>query len=453
MSLLSERLGVTYRGLRGSPLRVWLTIAGFLLLMAIGVGLVASGIIPGVPDLPQKTVSLYSSPQTDTSPLTLYLQPPASTLEVGAAGQVLALQFSNRSTNAAQLSQVIAEPHTCFALRPLESQPGVLPAGKTVVSLYRLTVPGGDHGTDAPMECHAQEELTLRYSYTWSAQAGAAGQARGEGFISTSPISITTARQLWWERVFRMAGLLAVPLLLAIVGFYFQEFQTRKADQQKDESLRLEVWKIVFPIVNGLNNKYYVQMARKAGYAKAEASAAKPNGRSVTAALVLLRAANLALYKEQGGFSFRNLPAEDLCYALSQQLWGICQGMLDEGDQLYFDEFAACVLRRDTIGEAANKLDARAAQDAELRKRLELFQQTVILPIQQGIVIKLLDAFGAILEFECNTLLYPEWYQTPPVLNFSKLSLEGMEFQDKERQEHLAVVGQYKKLLPRECRG
>jgi len=316
-----------------------LPLCVFAVFLLVALYALSSGIIPGMPGVTQKNVTVYYPPKSESSGLSAFLQPPMATLQVQGGNQALSVQFTNHTKGSVLMGPLHVHPDDCFALASVENAPREIEAGGNLVVMYRLDFLKDGHGRDGA-RCDEPQPLTLHYEWT-AVPAAARLQARRvrgrlrkppvsvpatpqQVTISTSPITITTTTRNTWERFYHAGGAIAIPALLGILTLLFQQGQRRRDDEQKAQTFKLEVWKTVLDDIVGLIKTHYIPISRKMSAAREEISGGV-NERILIALIVLRR------------FYFRSKTAESLCRALSNLFWKALYGFTDK------DKFVAAV--------------------------------------------------------------------------------------------------------------
>ena len=440
--------------LRRSSLKVWLPITIFLLGTVFVLLRLASGRIPGVPDAPLKNVTVYYLPGAEKSPLALFLEPPTSILQVNGPHQLLALQFTNNTKSTITLEPVEVQPDACFQLHETGTPLKGLAAGQTHVAFYDLSAKTSS-APDSTAACDGQYPLTIHYAFSTPVPASKGHPAttlRNERSVSTSSILITSHHKLSAEKFFRIAGALAIPLLLAVATFLIQQFQDQKAQQQKEQELKLEVWKIIFPMIDGYMRKYYVPISRQMEAVRRETCkpASTVNTMNLVASLLVLRADVNLLAKEVGGLYFRSKTAEIVGSELMNKFWSECYAIAVDED--LFSHAVDAVAPTDNVSEAKGKLVALGTLEPATQAFLTRLQTDLGKPTNLTKLDRYLVLIIQVLDFENNLLWYPEWYKTPPRIAIKGFSPTNLGLTATDEQELQATIKEYGKEVPRECR-
>jgi len=434
------------------PSRVLLGLTGALIL-AIVVAPIAAFLLAffSQPPTASKLATVILTAHPPTSKLTIWLAPPVARWELE---RPLALQsyFANDSDNPILVALTLAAGNTC---RPQMRMIRPIPqAGREEI----LLVPPHDH-TEAVVEVGAErcEEsvrdagIPLQLHYAWQetvtpalpAPAAASvnqkpphiAQPRPVAFdavASTSPIVFATANQLRWARwnssfhaAYTMIKDLVWPLLLAFLGFIFQQIlarqsdererlkkiqedaETKRAEQQEQEqskrsreqqeaetrrAQRQQVLTHLLPEYMSLVQKHYLPIARriqtvesewdrfseekKAATKVAQAAASSPSESSMPAAkkpeddsftrlltaILLMRRRLLHLFTKKGGIFFRTSTGEEIFANCISEFTEKCQKLF--GKDAF--ESAALSLEPDTTHPNAIRMlfDSREVKPA-----------------------------------------------------------------------------------------
>jgi hypothetical protein len=414
----------------------------------------------GTPPTPLKTVSVVYAPGADKAPLSVFVQPPLAVMEIDGKGQPVAIQFSNHTEATEAVSAVEALPLNCFQLTPQGGAVTLLAAHQTRVGLYDLRVVSGD--------CEGQRELTIHYPAA-AASTAAAGE---EMFVSTGPILITTSRQVAVERFVHAVSALAVPIVLALVALLIDRYQKRKEKVLKDQEAqrnreqqqldlkvdeerrtlerKLDVWKLIFPIIDGYIRKHYVLISRQMDLLLSELDRSPLNVRYVMAEVMVLRAAFDRMGDEVGGFSFPHGSAEGICSLLGNRLMEAWEDAA--GDRRGFAVSARAVKPTDLASEADEKMKEMAKKDSSLKKFHGDFAMKIAALKNMEELKGLLLLTIQFLDFENNALWYPWWYTIPPTLPFSTISFENLGLGVGDKARLVELLAALHDEVPKECR-
>jgi hypothetical protein len=422
----------------------------FLSGWLVGCGILALTIVlvVGVPPTPLKTVSVVYAPGADKNPLAIFVQPPLAVMESDGETQPLAIQFTNHADTTVPVGTVEALPASCFQLKPQGAAVASLTPQQTRVGRYELSVDPA---------CEGQRALTIQYSAPKTAIAAAATEA----MISTSPILITTSKRLAAERFVHAANALAVPIVLALIALLIDRYQKRKEQAQKDLDTardleqqklqrKLDVWKLIFPIIDGYIRKHYVLISRQMDLVLTEMTKTPVHTRYLMCEVIVLRSAFDRLGDEVGGFSFQDSSAEGICSILSNHL--LARWEETAGDRRGFAKSARAVCPTDRAAEADEKLTAMANNDVSIRRFHAAFEKKLAVPATMDELKELLKLTVQFLDFENNALWYPWWYSSPPTLDFKAISFEKLGLKDEVKKNLYGLLKSFEKEVPSECR-
>jgi hypothetical protein len=436
----------------------WASSVVFLVLLVAVLYAYAHKQLAGFPDEPEKNVSLIpsSAPPGDVA---LLLQPPMATRQMQGQSQILALQFSNKAQKRVEILPVRVEPRECFALQPLNADPTVLEGLATTVKLDRLSFPEGK-------KCVGESPLIFIYSWKvlpdpvgssvtrkgGAKRSAAVGRketdtsAVQERSIATTPIRITNEALYSNERFVSIGRLVLIPVLLAIVTFIFQRLQAARDEAQSEETLKIEVWKIIHPTFLSMVKKYYAPLARRMG---AIIGLIENNGNQEDelVLLLLLRRQLLLLLDQDAGYYFQSKPGEEICGILNDalvHLWRTHHGQ-------DFDDAALLLSGGETAQDAKRLLVAIPIQLSTMATTL--FSPSLEYPDPASFINHTLKLFVTVLAFESDRPFYSVWYETkfPPKIRFDDLPRDLSWLQASYQQAMEAALNEYRTSIPWRC--
>jgi hypothetical protein len=448
-----------------------LTLVAGLLLVSL-----AENWVGGLPYASEKNVTVYYPPHAESLGISLFVQPPLVTLQTQGEVQTLSLQFANHLPNPASLHGPTLSAGDCFAFYPHDASSRgrnsgsvLLQPGQAIVELYDLQAIAGKD------ECLSQHPLTIRYS--WTSQpppppvvaAGKKGPPAGQGAgggqpasplqeaaVSTSAIQIVTANTRVLERFFHGLSLVAAAVLLPVLLALFN------ANYQRIQSER-EIWKAVFPGILILTQQHYLPILRRIVFLKDSIEPlvkTAPNivlkDEDVTLILertVLFRAQTQRLVNTYGGYHFRSKPGEELYGALADAFWFSLLPYADATAYAPFSKLVEILYPKDTlIGESISLAEDTDGKKQETHKKAWESLKSRIDPATNAgrlqAMASLLSMLYAILAFECDRPLYPEWYDQAPHFRYTefKEKAEGLlagGFLSKEAEELRGLFEDY----------
>jgi hypothetical protein len=397
--------------------------------------------IPGSPHVREKNVTVYYPPHADTLGVSLSVQPPLASQEQGTS-QLVPLEFTSHADRPLRLRDLELEPRDCFALKlrpspdyedPTESYMGItLEPGQTIVVLYDLVTPPEEKAA-----CFGQYALVFRYRWQVDPAPAPANSRRPaereptqQAVVTTSPIEVVTPTTRPGERFFHIVGLVAAAILLPVLLWFLNSVYQRAQAKQ-------DIWKAIFPGLLVLTQQHYLPILRRM-YAlvpvlalhnpPAGAAAGDADCGLLMEKLVLLRAQMQRLQRSFGGYHFRSKPGETMYGELEDTFW--LELLFDPNSEDY-----AALLRlleagfaaEQPLGDALHLKDGGAWKTARDRARLLHSLQTGVaqdLEKMQALG-KVLGMLIAVLEFECDRPLYPEWYPEPPTFPYEDFASDG----------------------------
>jgi hypothetical protein len=313
-----------------------LTLSVIFFLVAAGLCLcLGFGWIPGYPESAEKSVSIYYQVSGKPADLGVYLHPPLNFVQTDGLGQLVAFQFTNRSSTSITVHSLELSSPGCFRLEPygrkLDPSPLlILSANQSELYWYRL-LPVDDLGS-----CSGQTPLVFIYTWQQAATSSPAQLQIERQSISTGPVRVTTRRSHQWERFFNLLAkigpLILLPVLLAIGNYLLQELQQRRADSQKEkddhrtdeaklQEQKLEVWKAMVPDLVRAIRDHYVPIVRLLSILVSEADRKQgADHNQMLACALLFRSKINAIIDKNGGFYFKNLLGEEICAVLANLL-------------------------------------------------------------------------------------------------------------------------------------
>jgi hypothetical protein len=138
-----------------------------------------------------------------------------------------------------------------------------------------------------------------------------------------------------------------VPVLLAIVTFIFQRLQAARDEAQSEETLKIEVWKIIHPEFLSMVKTYYAPLTRRmSAIIGLIEGGGLPEDKLVL--LLLLRRQMLLLLDKDAGYYFQSKPGEDICGILNDALVHLWRARLGRS----FDHAALMLSGSETLQEA-----------------------------------------------------------------------------------------------------
>ncbi len=436
-----------------------LVVASILVIMGL-----ASGSILGGPETVQKSVTLTYTPQAKGSPLMVLLEPPMSVLNVDEAPQPLALQFTNTGGSKLILGPPSIEPD-CFQFTPTDADPShviTLDPHQSRVVIYHLSARTQVSGRQllAPKDCQGRRSLAFYFQFgevCANPKKTSDTPLHGQQAIATSPILITDQRHLVAQRRLHIASLFAIPLILAFATFLLQQFQELRAEQQKLGEQKLEVWKVIFPMIDKYMRELYTPINRAMAIARDETAKdpakTTPDLDNIIASIVILRALFNHLGSKTGGYYFRYRGGEDLVQILTANFWERCYEFMTNKDEL-----ATCVdaiHRTDSISIVKGKLltlcTANAAVDTFTKDLRAALTPTHIAQLDRYLSLTI-----QVLDFENTVLWYPEWYTKPSPIDMAnlvphKLHLPASASPTNWEQQWRDTLLAYQKELPKNC--
>lgn len=164
----------------------------------------------------------------------------------------LVLRFENGTDQPLHDLRIIDEQEPGFWYKPLKLKDSVLPKGGSVETEPIDLTPSTNRG---------RFRVTVRYQVTDQQNMV------HEGSIATSPITLRDeASEQRYLFIRRIVSFFTLPLLLGIVGIWFQRWQIRRDEDSKTkagiESRRQEIWKTILPQFYALSEEYYLPIVR-----------------------------------------------------------------------------------------------------------------------------------------------------------------------------------------------
>jgi hypothetical protein len=449
-------------------------LACFLFLLWV----LAKGQFPGLRQDREKNVTVFYPPRPEGGGVTLFLGPPVATLQTQGDSEPLLLEFTNHLPVVAHVESLRISPSDCFILDPVKepSSPAALPEatlrpGETVVSPYRLRF------KQDPKSCSGQRSLMLAFHWMGEQSQVATNEKKangrnishtastlaprsGEYALSTSPIELVTLSQRAMERMVHVIGLLAgailIPLALGLLTWAYQVRQSKQDKRQNEEALRLDAWKAIFPDMLKNIQRHYIPISRRMDLVieQIELHEKDPskNLRMLYEKVLILRAQVRHLGATRGGFYFRSKPGEELCGDLLDVFWPLCRRQADAS--LYSDLVAKLFPRGVAIGESIS-LPPGSSDETDFNTLVAHFEADIAVePMGLNRMRRLLSLLRMILNFECDSPLYPEWYDDAPEFevddfNFKDLPLgeDGDKIQERAGRyiKYVSKIGDKRK--------
>jgi hypothetical protein len=319
----------------------------------------------------------------------------------------------------------------------VKSTQGLLIAANTATTI-ELPVDASQCAGRSP----SSSPIQLRYS--WSLLTATKSPARNfGGFLSTSPITVTTPFAESLERYLRILTSVARdftwPVLLAVVGFFGQKALARRGEQQ-------QILNTLLPTLTDLMQNHYLSIVRRMQRVALEAEniqvPAPPESvpqledhlplRRTFAAILQLRKRMLYLANSKGGVFFRSAIAEDIFasgvsafYSRFQQGTGdpdLCEAIADALDanalphvafqQIFFPFLGRAKVEGLLRGFAGWSLHANGGKTEEFQQYL------ILLDLCQGVLSFEFDRVFYHTEYRFKPI-FSNWYFDPPRFEFS----------------------------------
>jgi hypothetical protein len=449
-----------------SPLTILVVSVVFALAVAFVCLALAFNWMQGYPESAQKNVAIYYQTSPGANGLAAYLHPPLNSTQAGGENQLLALQFTNRESQAVNIRSVQLFSADCFTLQAQSiTAAGVSAAPASAVPLLKLDpaqsallwyrlVP-----TQDSTECPGQSPLVFLYEWRHAPTPAEQNPPTELQSISTGPIRLTTAAGLHWERFFslldKIIAVILLPVLLAIGNYLLNELQQRRAradkkkddereGQQKQQEQKLEVWKAMIPSTVKAIRNHYVPIYRVLSILENE-----DDPKYILACAFLFRAKITHLGDDNGGYYFRNHRGEDLCadltnflitrfydLAVNKQLFLTKAELVKPGDS-YNQVRQALGLDNPPPGPFGNLVVAFCAEVVKTDALAALRAHATFLE--------------KILDHEINAPFVPYWYETAPAeLDVPKLGeyLKAMKLAAANQATIQKDLDQYLASLP-----
>ncbi len=164
----------------------------------------------------------------------------------------LVLRFENSTDESLHDLTILDALEPGFSPMPLKLKSSVLPRGGAVETVpVDLT----------PLTNRGKVRVTVRYRVTDEQNVV------HESTIASSPITLRDeAREQRYLFIRRIVSFFTLPLILGVVGIWFQRWQIRRDEDSKTkagtESRRQEIWKTILPQFYALSEEYYLPIVR-----------------------------------------------------------------------------------------------------------------------------------------------------------------------------------------------
>jgi len=164
----------------------------------------------------------------------------------------LVLRFENGTDQDLHDLKIIDAAEPGFWYKPLKLKASVLAKGAAVETEPVDLTPSANRG---------KFRITVRYQVTDQQNVV------HESSIASSPITLRDeVREQRYLFIRRIVSFFTLPLILGVVGIWFQRWQIRRDEDSKTkagiESRRQEIWKTILPQFYALSEKYYLPIVR-----------------------------------------------------------------------------------------------------------------------------------------------------------------------------------------------
>jgi hypothetical protein len=283
-------------------------------------------------------------------------------------------------------------------------------------------------GRLTPVRPRSRQKLMLVIQWT----------QRGEPNASVVTLGDNEIQGLWYYRLnhylYGPIKTFAIPAALALIGYLLnkraKKREEAKADADREQGIRAEIWKQMLPISHKFASKFYLPIATAAAgtndalvaycsrmYGKEVSTESGDEAARVAFFYSLLldnRMRNTS--RRIGGFIFKDLRGEELaggCWAKYRSLF---VGEKTSSFALSFREAAALIDFKESYGEFLSKFWTPPEEIAvEMQCSWRLFQAWLQDKAKVLNSILYLQAFTAIVDYETNHP-YEYWYKPGPTM-------------------------------------
>lgn len=231
----------------------WLLCGGlFVLLFAFTVYVLWT--VPAAGGVGQQSAAMISSSPAGLKQLQARMWTDRSIVEPTGTLQ-LKVWFESSTNDALPKIEIVDVQEPGFKFVPLDLQ-------KLSSAASRIETAGPI--TLSPSTDQGKYRVTVRYRVT-----DTQNQVH-EGALTSGPITIrdelAEKKQLFFRRLIGLVKDLTLPIVLALLGFWFQRWQGRRDETLKEkdaaEASRQEIWKTILPHFYDLSEKHYLPIVR-----------------------------------------------------------------------------------------------------------------------------------------------------------------------------------------------
>jgi hypothetical protein len=310
------------------------------------------------------------------------------------------------------------------------------PSRPAILSLVRphetITIWGWFH----PEQAHRPEKISLVLGWTQSGASNSAAVNLGE--------SEAQARWLYWLGfVVEPIKILLVPVVLLLVGYWVNEQakmrDSSRADHEKSQAVRAEIWKQMLPTASTYASKYYIPVcAAAAGLVDALVKYVTIKSQPGAPRAELERQARLACFnvlltesrmhstrRRTGAFILTDLRAEDLVFGCREHFITAFVDKIGSDLDMKFRACSRLVGFNATFDSFRAKFPAdggggETAEQTELKSFENMFQAWLDGKLEKVIeAVFYLRGFAAVLEYEVNRP-YKYWYSRSRALRLDR---------------------------------
>ncbi|HEV3036736.1 MAG TPA: hypothetical protein VHA33_03020 [Candidatus Angelobacter sp.] len=312
-----------------------------------------------------------------------------------------------------------------------------------------------------PLQAHRKQKVTIVLSWTQNGQLNSSILSLGEN-------EVQGAAYYYMSYLYGPIKTFAIPATLALLGYLLnrraKKREEAKADADKEQGIRAEIWKQMLPTSHELASKYYMPISREIEHTARNLSkyAIAMYG-DVEKVVLAKEAADRAFFyalslekrmihtrQKIGGFIFKDLRGEELAISGWLEYKRLQVGDPDSPNDILFRSSASRLKYDETFESFCKRFSAPITSPNPFKPEIEvswrIFRRW--LEEKRAVLASIfyLRVFGAIIDYELNRP-YQYWYQPGPKLQLSNPEHSQLKaLAEWDRIEVSSVEGALQKL-------